>query len=68
MHLQYTTKPKMRVKINVVNHALILILNSFDAFPIICTLQCFKCFEVAFLASSVIQIAILCIAMLCVIS
>lgn len=31
-------------KINVVNHALILILNSFDAFPIIRTLQFFKCF------------------------
>lgn len=38
--LQYTTKTKMHgIKIKVINHALILILNSLDAFLIIPTLQ-----------------------------
>lgn len=50
------------VKINVINQALILALDPFDAFPIVCSSQSFKCFQEAFIAT-----AIMCVIMLCAI-
>lgn len=52
------------VKINVVNQALILVLDPFDAFPIVCSSlfvhHCFKCFQEAFIPTSIPCVAMLC--------
>lgn len=46
----------------MVKAASILILDPFDAFPIVCSSQFFKCFQEAFIPT-----AILCVIMLCAI-
>lgn len=60
MHLQYTAQTKMHgVKINVINQALILALDPFDAFPIVCSSQFFKCFQEAFMPTAILCVTTL---------